>query len=260
MPTVITRLAEYRVFEALGEACGVVVADEAANEAAFRFRRDWADFAGEEAEVLEAIAEDLPGKARELGVRAFLEWVDGDLSNTFRCGEPQRTLALDLERTAQTLFARVVRSTAKPYQTHLPVRCVAAAGPLLDNPETEREEWVDVAGVRLSRDHFLARIRGHSMEPEIPDGSVCLFRRYAGGSRVGKIMLVHEITDEGGMGRFTVKRYLSRKRESAEGWEHEQIRMHSENPEFGEWDLAEERRYETIGELVRVIADPELEP
>jgi hypothetical protein len=98
------------------------------------------------------------------------------------------------------------------------------------------------------------------MEPEIPDGSVCLFRRYAGGSRVGKIMLVHEITDESGMGRFTVKRYLSRKRETAEGWEHEQIRMHSENADFGEWDLAEDRRYETIGELVRVIADPELEP
>jgi hypothetical protein len=98
------------------------------------------------------------------------------------------------------------------------------------------------------------------MEPEIPDGSVCLFRRYAGGSRVGKIMLVHEITDEAGMGRFTVKRYLSRKRETAEGWEHEQIRMHSENADFGEWDLAEDGRYETIGELVRVIADPELEP
>jgi hypothetical protein len=53
---------------------------------------------------------------------------------------------------------------------------------------------------------------------------------------------------------------LSRKRETAEGWEHEQIRMHSENADFGEWDLAEDRRYETIGELVRVIADPELEP
>ena len=259
MPTLITRLAEYRVFEALGEPCGVMVADPQANEAAFRFRRDWQDFAGHEAEVLAAIAADLPEKARELGVRAFLQWVDADLSNTFRCGEPRTTLALDLERTAQTLFARAVRSTAKPYQTHLPVRCVAAAGPLLDNPETDREEWVDV-DLRLSRDHFLARIRGHSMEPEIPDGSVCLFRRYAGGSRVGKIMLLHQFTDEGGLGRFSVKRYLSRKRESAEGWEHEQIRRHSENPDFSEWDLAEEGRYETIGEFVRVIADPELEP
>ena len=63
MPTLITRLAEYRVFEALGEACGVVVADADANEAAFRFRRDWEDFAGEEAEILEAIARRDAGKA-----------------------------------------------------------------------------------------------------------------------------------------------------------------------------------------------------
>jgi len=260
MPTLVTRIAEYRVFEAMGEPCGVVVADAGTNEAAFRFRRDWGEFAGEEdAEVLEAIARDLPEKARELGVREFLEWVDSDLSNTFGCREARQTLAIDLERTAQTLFARVVQSTPKPYVTHLPVRCVAAAGPLLDNPATDREEWVDV-DLRMSRDHFLARIRGHSMEPEIPDGSVCLFRRYAGGSRVGKIMLVREITDEGGIGRFTVKRYLSRKRETAEGWQHERIRMHSENAEFGEWDLDEARRYETVGEFVRVIADPELEP
>ena len=258
MPALVTRVVEYRVFQALGEPCGVVVADAETNEAAFRFRRDWDEIAREEAEVLELIANDLPEKARELGTRAFLEWIDSELSNTFRCGEPHTTLALDLERTAQRLFTRAVHSTERPYETHLPLRCVAAAGPLLDNPETEREEWVDV-DLRLSKDYFLARIQGHSMEPEIPDGSVCLFRRYTGGSRVGKIMLVHEFSDEGGMGRFTVKRYLSRKRETAEGWEHEQIRMHSENPEFGEWDLAEAGRYETAGEFVRVIADPELE-
>ena len=256
MPTLITRLAEYRVFEALGEACGVVVADADANEAAFRFRRDWEDFAGEEAEFLEAIAEDLPDKARELGVRAFLAWVDGDLSNTFRCGEPQRTLALDLERTAQTLYARSVRSTAKPYQTHLPVMCFAAAGPMIDNPESGREEWVDVDGARLSKDHFLVRICGHSMEPDIPDGSLCLFRKYYAGSRTGKIMLVHEMTDEGGMGRFAIKRYESQKRQTREGWEHERLRMHSDNPEYAEYELSEERRYETIGEFVRVVADP----
>lgn len=259
MPALVPRLAQFRVFVALGEPCGVVVADPATNEAAFRFRRDWAEFAGEEdAEVLAEIARDLPEKVLELGVTAFLKWIDSDLSNTFHCGEPQTTLALDLDRTAQRLFTREVRSAEKPYETHLPVRCLAAAGPLLDNPETGREEWLDV-DLRLSKDYFLARIRGRSMEPEIPDGSVCLFRRYAGGSRVGKIMLVHEITDEGGMGRFTVKRYLSRKRETASGWEHERIRMHSENPDFGEWDLTREGRYETVGELVRVIADPEFE-
>ena len=99
------------------------------------------------------------------------------------------------------------------------------------------------------------------MEPEIPDGSLCQFRRYSGGSRVGKIVLVREITDEPGLGRFTIKRYLSTKRVAADGsWEHERIRMHSENAEFGEWDLDESRRYESVGEFVRVVADPEPDP
>ncbi len=252
------RNVEYRVFQALGENCGVVVADPEVNEIAFRFRRDWASFAGEESEVLEAIAANLPDKSAEMGVRAFLAWIDSDLSSTFRCGTPQRAMAISLERTAQTLYSREVRASAKPYETHLPVMCFAAAGPLLDNPETGREEWVDVDGARMSKDYFLVRICGHSMEPDIPDGSLCLFRKYYAGSRTGKVMLVHEITDEGGMGRFAIKRYESQKRQTREGWEHERLRMHSDNPEFQEYELSEERRYETTGEFVRVVADPEL--
>lgn len=250
------RNAEYRVFEALGENCGVLVADPETNEIAFRFRRDWASYAGEEAEVLEAIAADLPDKAAEMGVRAFLAWIENHAVYTFRCSTARKTMAIDLERTAQTLYSREVHSSARPYQTHLPVMCFAAAGPMIDNPETDREEWVDVDGVRMSQDHFLVRVRGHSMEPDIPDGSLCLFRKYYAGSRTGKIMLVHELTDEGGRGRFAIKRYESQKRQTREGWEHERLRMHSDNPEYAEYELSEARRYETIGEFVRVVADP----
>jgi SOS-response transcriptional repressor LexA len=258
MPVLAMRNAEYRVFEALGENCGVVVADPEANEIAFRFRRDWESYPSEEAETLEAIALDLPDKASEMGVRSFLAWIEDHCVYTFRCGTARKTMAIDLERTAQTLYSREVHPSAKPYQTHLPVMCFAAAGPMIDNPETEREEWVDVDGVRLSKDHFLVRICGHSMEPDIPHGSLCLFRKYYAGSRTGKIMLVHEITDEGGMGRFAIKRYESRKRQTSEGWEHERLRMHSDNPEYQEYELSETRRYKTIGEFVRVVADPEL--
>jgi SOS-response transcriptional repressor LexA len=268
MPTLITpRRAEIRIFDALGEPCGVMVADPESNEAAFRFRRDWAALAGErggageapeDAEVLAAIAADLPEKAREMGVRAFLAWVDSTLSNTFRCAAARQSLAADLERAAQRLYSESVRAEVRPYETHLPVLCMAAAGPLLANAARDEEdaEWVDVEGVRMGKEYFLVRVAGHSMEPEIPDGSLCLFRRYAGGSRGGKIMLVHEITDEPGMGRFTIKRYLSAKRASNDGsWEHERIRMHSDNAGFSEWDLDESRRYETAGEFVRVVAD-----
>jgi hypothetical protein len=153
------RNAEYRVFEALGENCGVLVADPETNEIAFRFRRDWASYAGEEAEVLEAIAADLPDKASEMGVRAFLGWIENHAVYTFRCSTARKTMAIDLERTAQTLYTREVHSPAKPYQTHLPVMCFAAAGPMIDNPESGREEWVDVDGVAEQGPFPGARLR-----------------------------------------------------------------------------------------------------
>jgi len=258
MRVLAMRSVEYRVFAALGENCGVLVSDLASGECAFRFRRDWADYAGEEAEVLELMAADLPEKAREMGAPAFLNWIDSTFSNTLRCSEPRRARAIDLDRTAQTLFNREVHPAEKRFQTHLPVLCFAAAGPMIDNPESEREEWVDVDAARLNQDQFLVRVSGHSMEPDIPDGSLCLFRKYYAGSRNGKIMLVHEFTDEGGRGRFAIKRYESQKRQTAEGWEHERLRMHSDNPEYQEYDLSAENRYETVGEFVRVVADPEL--
>jgi len=92
------RNAEFRVFQALGENCGVLVADPETNEFALRFRRDWSDFAGDEAEVLELIAADFPEKFQEMGVPAFLAWIDEHLSNTIRCGDPLNVMAIDLER------------------------------------------------------------------------------------------------------------------------------------------------------------------
>lgn len=55
-----TRTAEYRVLQALGENCGVIVSDASAGACVFRFRSDWAQFAGEEAAVLPALADEMP--------------------------------------------------------------------------------------------------------------------------------------------------------------------------------------------------------
>ena len=47
------------------------------------------------------------------------------------------------------------------------------------------------------------------MEPEIPDGAWCLFRRDPGGSRQGKTVLaqLHDAFDPEDGASFTVKRY-----------------------------------------------------
>jgi len=57
----------------------------------------------------------------------------------------------------------------------------AAAGGFGSDMANQAEAWVDVDSPGrkgLSDDLFLARIEGRSMEPDIPDGSVCLFRLY----------------------------------------------------------------------------------
>jgi SOS-response transcriptional repressor LexA len=101
---------------------------------------------------------------------------------------------------------------------------------------------------------FVARIAGRSMEPKIPDGSLCVFRLGVTGSRQGRLVLV-EALGRGGNDRYTVKRYRSEKKratgqtESDETWEHGRITLEPLNPEFEAWDLKPE------DDSVRILAE-----
>jgi SOS-response transcriptional repressor LexA len=262
MPPIATARGEYRVFSALGEPCGVFLWSPSGEQSDFLFRRDWDKFAGQEADVLKAIAEDLPGKLSELGPEQFLRWADETLSNTFRVSEPLATLVGRFEPTLQTLYRANVQSKVQEYKTHLPLYSIrAAAGGFGKDMAASAEDWIEVRvpGRRdLTDDLFLVRISGRSMEPDIPDGSLCLFRSYYGGSRKGGIYLVQRIASSEDGGELTIKRYDSSKRESESGWEHKGIRMKPDNPEFEEWDLREDERYVTIAQFLSVLDEPSL--
>ena len=107
--------------------------------------------------------------------------------------------------------------------------------------------------LRLDSEMFVARIQGHSMEPKIPDGSLCVFRRNVVGSRNGKLVLVRdsELADEN---RYTVKRYKSEKRMTEDEFVHTRIRLESLNPAYASWDLDEDSsKYEVVAEFVCVL-------
>jgi SOS-response transcriptional repressor LexA len=74
-------------------------------------------------------------------------------------------------------------------------------------------------------DYFACKIVGESMNRVIPNGSICLFKPYNGGSRNGKIVLVEnmDIQDHDFNSAFTIKTYSSEKIVSEEGWEHTSI-------------------------------------
>ncbi len=261
--TVRTRRVQYRVLQALGENCGVIVAGPETGECAFRFRTDFPSFADEEAEVLSALTAQLPELQREMGAEAFLRWVDETLSNTLRVSEPADSLAIDLDRTAQALYRKHVASSVRPYETHLPLIPIElAAGGFGADKAKGVEQWVEarVPGRRrLTEDLFLVRVSGHSMEPDIPDGSLCVFRSYYGGSRRNGIFIVQRMAtlDEGG--EFTLKRYSSSKEVRGEDWRHARITMRPENPDYQTWDLSEDERYVTIAEFICVLEDPLLQ-
>lgn len=148
-------------------------------------------------------------------------------------------------QAAQTSVLRFVEPTPETrYRSCVPLLedLEAAAGAFSDphgalgdvaEPETR---WIEVdSGRQLTPDMFAARAVGRSMEPRIPDGSVCLFRRNAAGSRTGRIVLVKlpDAVDPETGERFTVKRYRSEKQSTGDGpWRHVQITLKPLNPEF----------------------------
>jgi hypothetical protein len=118
----------------------------------------------------------------------------------------------------------------------LPVYSLAAAAGGFSGEHAVRSlGWVEVRDRHLSKDMFVARVKGKSMEPIIPDNSWCIFRTHPGGSRVGNIVLVqcNSIADPETSGRFTVKRYHSEKEMFDDGtWRHKQITLTPANPAF----------------------------
>jgi len=78
---------------------------------------------------------------------------------------------------------------------------------------------------KSNQDYFACKVIGESMNRRIPNGSICLFQKYTGGSRNGKIVLVENFgkTDEDYNSSFTIKTYASEKKVYEDHWEHTAI-------------------------------------
>ncbi|HEX4749391.1 MAG TPA: S24 family peptidase [Bryobacteraceae bacterium] len=239
------------------QTAGVLLLDASTDTLHIRLRRDWDAIASDEdAEVLAELEDDLSLKANEIGGAALLEYLENNVSTALRVSEREAVSVRDFDRTLGELYRQHVPSRVLRFRTHLPRFSLAvAAGPFLTNPEDiQAEEWVETpADLRLDEDMFIARIQGHSMEPRIPDGSLCVFRRNVVGSRQGRLVLVRnsELADDN---QYTVKRYKSEKTFTEDGFAQTRIRLESLNPAYPSWDLDEDaEKYQVVAEFVRVV-------
>jgi SOS-response transcriptional repressor LexA len=214
------------------------------SELHFRLRDDWTAF--DDAEYLESLADDFALKIREMGGTNFLGWMEGTLSNYLLLSEREPAAG----RSLDDLFEEHVDSRVRPFVTHLPCYSLRAAATRFGEEWTvEEESWIRVDGLRLSDGMFVARVVGRSMEPLIPDGSLCVFRGPVVGSRQGKRVLVEQFGVADADARYSVKRYTSTKDEKGE---HKSIRLEPLNPEFDAFELAD-GQFRVIAEFVKVL-------
>lgn len=109
-------------------------------------------------------------------------------------------------------------------------------------------------------DYFACKVVGESMNKIIPNGAICLFKKYNGGSRNGLIALLEStrFSDSDFGSNYTVKEYFSKKTTSEEGWRHEEIILlpKSTIPSYEPMVLRDEESVDlsVIGIFVKVIS------
>ena len=168
--------------------------------------------------------------------------------------------------------ANIIQNTVSPrieatvnddvkFVDYLPLYTIKAACGLFSSwQKTEEEGWIKVSGLgRLNQNYFVIRATGKSMEPTIPDGSLCVFRRNVVGSRHNKIVLIqhNDLYDSDYGGAYTIKKYSSQKTFDAQTgeWTHERIELKPINPDFASIELREDGQYEVIGEFLGLVQD-----
>ena len=235
---------------------GVLLQDPATDRLHLRLRRDWQKLGAGDVEMLEALEDQLVAEASAAGAESVMARLLDVASNVIQISARSQILVQEFGRTLDRLYREQVQATVQPFVTHLPRYSLAvAAGPFLENREVEAEGWEELPPqVRLTPAMFVARIAGRSMEPLIPDGALCVFRRGVAGSRQGRLVLV-EALGRGANDRYTVKRYRSEKVLDADGaWRQGRIRLEPLNPEFEAWELEpEEDQYRVLAEFVCVL-------
>lgn len=150
----------------------------------------------------------------------------------------------------------------RPYDNSVPLFDLqAAAGSFSDLQQVRDGAWVTLPNqFKPKKDYFVCQVVGESMNKVIPNCAYCLFEKYSGGTRQGKIVLVesYNIQDSDFGSGYTVKQYQSEKSNNGELWQHDRIMLNplSTDPSYEAIELVGEdevRSLRVIGIFVAVI-------
>lgn len=185
----------------------------------------------------------------------YVHFMDKEAERFFKSRMETTSVDFEHETSIQEKVLELI-----PYINSLPLLDLRAAadaqflskdGYFADSTE---DQFVPLNGGPFPKDRFLIRAEGDSMEPRIPGGSLCLFRRDPGGSRNGKIVLC-QIEGFAGNSPFAViKLYQSARTPSHDSLGMaKQIVLSSLNPNHKPIVLTEGDKFSIMGVFERVI-------
>lgn len=136
----------------------------------------------------------------------------------------------------------------------------AAAGSFSEMQFNKEYTFIDCpSNGKTNNNYFACKILGESMNRVIPNGSICLFKSYEGGTRNGKIVLVEhmDIFDPDFKSAFTIKTYSSEKIVTEHGWEHTSVvlRPNSLDDSYKNIVIDEEmgKEMRVVGEFIEIL-------
>lgn len=176
--------------------------------------------------------------------------------------EKSVTMIIKPEKTGKTTPIQKSLNFEKELKNPIPFYDFYAAAGTFSELQSEKN-FILIEGPENSsdKDYFACRIIGASMNRIIPDGSICVFKPYTGGTRNGKIVLVEsrDIQDPDFNSAFTIKTYSSEKSVSEESWGHTSIvlRPNSYDNSYQDIVITEENAGEMriVGEYVQVLKE-----
>lgn len=191
----------------------------------------------------------------------YVYFCDKPLENYFRqqLGVPQPVIKEISQPKPQGPRIEAKVNEDVKYVDYLPLYTLqAACGKFSEWQQVEEEGWIKVEGIgKLNPGMFIVRANGHSMEPRIKDGDLCVFRTGIVGSRNGKIVLVQhrEHYDFEYGGSYSIKKYSSEKKydPETEEWTHECIILHPLNQNYSSLQIKDEEGFIVIGEFVGIV-------
>ena len=210
---------------------------------------------------------DLPGTA---------DWLDEHDVRILNIAGPRESKHPGVQVLARAYVSRLLDRVLGPalrsdvpaalrFTAYLPFYTMKAACGLFGHgEEVECSGWLPVeAAGRFSPGHFVVRAVGHSMEPRIPDGALCIFEASSdgaplAGSRQGQIVLAEHLDacDPDTAAAFSIKRYSSVKSFAPDGtWAHESITLSPLNPDYPPIEIPPDRAdsFRIVARFLRLL-------